>query len=89
MQSGDFVNEKIPAPDIMMPGSAINQQSGWNIGPQQGATRGQIDQVVPALSASSHLSNMVQSKDASQTKRLGWRLVRQPVMRFSSVMEIL
>ena len=66
MQSGDFVNEKIPAPDIMMPGSAINQQSGWNIGPQQGATKGQIDQVVPALSASSHLSNMVQSKDAAR-----------------------
>ena len=66
MQSGDFVNEKIPAPDIMMPGSAINQQAGWNIGPQQGATKGQIDQVVPALSASSHLSNMVQSKDAAR-----------------------
>ena len=66
MQSGDFVNEKVSAPDIMMPGSAINQQAGWNIGPQQGATRGQIDQVVPALSASSHLSNLVQSKDAAR-----------------------
>ena len=66
MQSGDFVNEKISAPDIMMPGSAINQQAGWNIGPQQGATRGQIDQVVPALSASSNLSNLVQSKDAAR-----------------------
>ena len=66
MQSGDFVNEKIPAPDILMPGSAINQQSGWNIGPQQGATRGQIDQVVPALSGSSHLSSHVQSKDAAR-----------------------
>lgn len=66
MQSGDFVNEKVSAPDIMMPGSAINQQAGWNIGPQQGATRGQIDQVVPALSASSHLSSLVQSKDAAR-----------------------
>ncbi|WP_422410212.1 MULTISPECIES: conjugal transfer protein TraG N-terminal domain-containing protein [unclassified Endozoicomonas] len=66
MQSGDFINEKVSAPDIMMPGSAINQQAGWNIGPQQGATRGQIDQVVPALSASSHLSNLVQSKDAAR-----------------------
>ena len=66
MQSGDFVNEKISAPDVMMPGSAISQQAGWNIGPQQGATRGQIDQVVPALSASSHLSNLVQSKDAAR-----------------------
>ena len=66
MQSGDFVNEKIPTPDIMMPGSAINQQTGWNIAPQQGATRGQIDQVVPALSASSQLSNLVQSKDAAR-----------------------
>ena len=66
MQSGDFVNEKIPSPDILMPGSAINQQSGWNIGPQQGATRGQIDQVVPALSGSSHLSSLVQSRDAAR-----------------------
>ena len=66
MQSGDFVNEKIPSPDILMPGSAINQQSGWNIGPQQGATRGQIDQVVPALFGSSHLSSLVQSKDAAR-----------------------
>ena len=66
MQSGDFVNEKISSPDIMMPGSAVNQQAGWNIGPQQGATRGQIDQVVPALSASSHLSSLVQSKDAAR-----------------------
>ncbi len=66
MQSGDFVNEKVSAPDIMMPGSAINQQSGWNIGPQQGATRGQIDQVVPALSGSSHLSSLVQSKDTAR-----------------------
>ena len=66
MQSGDFVNEKISAPDIMMPGSAINQQAGWNIGPQQGATRGQIDQVVPALSSGSQLSNMVQSKDSAR-----------------------
>ena len=66
MQSGDFVNEKIPSPDILMPGSAINQQSGWNIGPQQGATRGQIDQVVPALSGSSHLSSHVQSKDTAR-----------------------
>ena len=60
MQSGDFVNEKIPAPEILMPGSAITQQTGWNIAPQQGATRGQIDQVVPALSTSSQLSNLVQ-----------------------------
>ncbi|MET4819858.1 hypothetical protein [Endozoicomonas lisbonensis] len=66
MQSGDFVNEKISSPDIMMPGAAVNQQAGWNIGPQQGATRGQIDQVVPALSASSHLSSLVQSKDAAR-----------------------
>ena len=66
MQSGDFVNEKVSAPDIMMPGSAINQQAGWNIGPQQGATRGQIDQVVPALSGSSHLSSHVQSKDSAR-----------------------
>ena len=66
MQSGDFVNEKIPVPDIMMPGSAINQQAGWNIGPQQGATRGQIDQVVPALSSGSQLSNLVQSKDSAR-----------------------
>ena len=66
MQSGDFVNEKIPAPEILMPGSAITQQTGWNIAPQQGATRGQIDQVVPALSASSQLSNLVQSKDAAR-----------------------
>ena len=73
MQSGDFVNEKISAPDIMMPGSAINQQAGWNIGPQQGATRGQIDQVVPALSASSHLSNAVQSREvAKQTSGLAF-----------------
>ncbi|WP_252180156.1 conjugal transfer protein TraG N-terminal domain-containing protein [Endozoicomonas sp. 4G] len=66
MQSGDFVNEKIPAPDILMPGSAITQQSGWNLAPQQGATRGQIDQVVPALSVSSQLSSLVQSKDAAR-----------------------
>ena len=66
MQSGDFVNEKIPAPDIMMPGTAINQQAGWNIGPQQGATKGQIDQVVPALSSGSQLSNLVQSKDSTR-----------------------
>ncbi|MCW7552829.1 conjugal transfer protein TraG N-terminal domain-containing protein [Endozoicomonas gorgoniicola] len=66
MQSGDFVNEKIPTPDVLMPGSAINQQAGWNIAPQQGATRGQIDQVVPALSASSQLSSLVQSKDAAR-----------------------
>ena len=66
MQSGDFVNEKISAPDIMMPGSGINQQAGWNIGPQQGATRGQIDQVVPALSASNQLSSLVASKDSAR-----------------------
>ncbi len=66
MQSGDFVNEKVSAPDIMMPGSAVNQQAGWNIGPQQGATRGQIDQVVPALSASNQLSSLVASKDSAR-----------------------
>ena len=66
MQSGDFINEKVTAPDVMMPGTAINQQAGWNIGPQQGATRGQIDQVVPALSANSQLASLVQSKDSAR-----------------------
>ena len=66
MQSGDFVNEKITSPDVLMPGSAVSQQAGWNIGPQQGATRGQIDQVVPALSSSSQLSSLVQSRDTAR-----------------------
>ena len=68
MQSGDFVNEKVTAPDIMMPSAALKQEPGWQTGGAQKSTVTAmgLSQRAPVLNLGQSLSNTVQSADTAR-----------------------
>ncbi len=71
LQSGDFVQEKLPAPDVINPAAALSMQSGYTGAKETGVTSLMAPSSLVAPEVGSGISNTVASAATARESAIG------------------